>query len=144
MIQSIRVWLYHALLEQKATEKLINPFLIFILCGSVIFGIINGLLGGYYDNFRNGWTAVFGLMGVIEYYIWSGKLKVGKLTYTYRAMAFVLFPLYEILKLRYDMVQTYCGFVKFFQYCDFITFILMPTLEILLNSLEQYHKNENQ
>ena len=131
-MKSLKNWLYHALLEQKAMEKVINPFVIFILYTGALFPI----LMGWWTPFRIMWSAIFFLMSCIETFIWNGTIKISKWTTFYRMIAFAMFPTFEFIKI-----------VKgggLFEYCDFLSVFLLPVLQVLLNSLEQYHKNENQ
>lgn len=130
MIQSIRVWLYHALLEQRNMERVMAPFLIFIFFTGGIFPLIEFSNSGL----RVSWGIVFITMGVIELMIFNEVLPVGWMTYLYRALAFITMPIYVIFKARHGWV---------FTYCDFVSCTVIPTLELMINSLEVYHKSES-
>ena len=131
-MQSLKNWLYHALLEQKAMEKVINPFVIVILFTGALFPVVMG----WWELYRMVWACIFISMAIIETLIWKGSIKVGKLTTFYRMIAFTVFPVYEIIKIVLNNAP--------FEYCDFLSVFLLPVLQVLLNALEQYHKNENQ
>ena len=130
-MEKFKNWLYHALLEQKTMEKVINPFVIVILFTGALFPMIMG----WWTPMRIACACVFLLMSIIESLIWKGTIKVSKWTTFYRMIAFTVFPVYEVMKIVVGG--------GLFEYCDFLSVFLLPSLEVLLNALEQYHKNES-
>ena len=134
MLLRTRLWLYEQLRKPRSLQNVISVFIIAILFTGSLFPIITG----QWENFRICWATIFMSMSFIEYAILTYRFPPGKATFVYRALAFIIFPLYEILKFKYYVMNNFCQGLPIFEYCDLMSLFLLPALEWMVNSLEQY------